>query len=154
MPEIADYTEVLRLYRKYRAFENERFWQVFVRVARALEATNNVEGKMTKDICDQCSEPVEGPHHPGCYRFVEEGHPIIADDLIPLFRDAASVNITEGSVERQAKRFADAVLSLYDVRHKGPREAEAVTKSTPAAKRWEVGKNGWDASDEITREDI
>lgn len=39
-----------------------------------------------------------------------------ACDLVPLFRDAASVNMTEEAVERQALRFAEAVLSLYDVR--------------------------------------
>lgn len=40
------------------------------------------------------------------------------DDLIPLFRDAASVNMTEEAVERQARRFAEAITSLYNVRPK------------------------------------
>lgn len=70
-----------------------------------------------KNICEQCSEPMEGPHHPGCYLFVDPPG-VSADDLIPLFRDAASVNMTEGAVDRQARRFAEAILSLYDVRRK------------------------------------
>lgn len=41
---------------------------------------------------------------------------VTRDDLIPLFRDAASVNMTEEAVERQAKRFADAMISMFDVR--------------------------------------
>ena len=103
--------------------------------------------------CEQCSEPMEGPHHPGCYLYVDPPAPppVSADDLIPLFRDAASVNMTEAAVERQARRFADAVLSLYDVKRK---PAEKSADWTPPAERWEIGRNGWDASDEITREDI
>lgn len=57
-------------------------------------AARTIEG-LRGQPCDQCPEPMEGPHHPECYRFFE-----------------------------------------------------------PPAERWEVGKNGWDASDEITREDI
>jgi hypothetical protein len=95
---------------------------------------------MTENQCDQCPEPMEGPHHPECYRFVGGYQMPILDsdtedlislqklemaqknvtieDLISLFRDAASVNMTEDAVERQARRLADAVLSLYDVRRK------------------------------------
>lgn len=47
-----------------------------------------------------------------------ERQTIKADDLIPLFRDAASVNMTEDAVERQARRFAEAMTDLYDVRRK------------------------------------
>jgi hypothetical protein len=43
---------------------------------------------------------------------------VTAADLFPLFRDAASVNMTEDAVERQAWRLAEGILSRYDVRPK------------------------------------
>jgi hypothetical protein len=54
--------------------------------------------------------------------------------------------ITAGLDETaHAYRQADVVLSLVSSTDQPPPKP---------AERWEVGKNGWDASDEATREDI
>ena len=89
----------------------------------------------------------------------------IREKLVSIFRDGASVNMTEDAVARQAERFAEAILSMFDVREIGPCEQcsahpgaehhpECMYYVEPAPLRWEIGKNGWDASDHETREDI
>jgi hypothetical protein len=43
-----DYAEILRLHRKYRAYEGEPLWKVFVRVGQELE------GSTKKQRCPSC----------------------------------------------------------------------------------------------------
>lgn len=50
-----------------------------------------------------------------------------------------------------------ALHEFLRVNHAGsaqPPAAPVETASEPASERWTVGKNGWDATDEMTREDI
>jgi len=54
VPEIADYAEVLRLYRQYREREGEPLWKVFVRVGQRLEQ-DEIDRMTIDEIADAVS---------------------------------------------------------------------------------------------------
>ena len=80
--------------------------------------------------------------------------------------EASALRAKIGAIEAEARRYAEMYPQSSDGRNTfvifadwvasrpaPPVEAksEVVESSQP---RWEVGKNGWDTSDEATREDI